>query len=136
MSKSAIYTVNSSTQAIAINENIQPATVVRKFGNNIVLAGDAIRVCGQGYYKVNANFTLSPTAIGTVTVTAYKDGVAVQGATASENVATANTPVNLALNFLIRENCPCCDSSSNLTFVLTGTPANNVDTSIVVEKIQ
>lgn len=135
MSRSAIYTANTSTQAIAINEIIQPGTVIRKFGNNLMLSGDAIRACGQGYYKINANFTLSPTAIGTVTVTAYKDGVAIQGATASESAATANTPVNLSLNFLTRENCPCCDSSSNLTFVLTGTAVNNVSTAIVMEKL-
>lgn len=135
MSRSAIYTANTSTQAIAIDEVIMPGTVIRRFGDNIALSGNGFRLCGAGYYDVDASFTVSPTAIGTVTVTALKDGVPVPGAIASEAAATANTPVNLSLNFLMRENCPCCDDSSNLTFVLSGTAVNNVNTAIVVEKL-
>lgn len=135
MSKSAIYTVNTSAQSVAVNGIINPGTVIRRFGPNISLSGNAIRLCGAGYYDIDASFTISPTAIGTVTVTAFKDGVAIPGATASVAAATANTPVNLSISCLTRENCACCDDASNLTFVLTGTASTVNNSAIVVEKL-
>lgn len=135
MSKSAIYTVNTSAQSVAVNGIINPGTVVRRFGQNISLSGNAIRFCGPGYYDIDASFTLTPTAIGTVTVTAFKDGVAIPGATASVAVAAESTPVNLSISCLTRENCACCDDASNITFVLTGVASTVNNTAIVAEKI-
>lgn len=135
MSRSAIYTTNPSVQAVAINGIIDPGTVIRRFGCNLQLSGNAIREEGEGYYEYNVSATVAPTAIGTVTITAFKNGVAIPGATASESVATANTPVNLSLNFMLREPCACCDGGSNITFVLTGTASNVNNIAIVAEKI-
>lgn len=135
MSKSAIYTTNQSVQAVAINGVITPGTVIRRFGCNIALSGNGLRVEGEGYYKFDTSITLAPTAAGDVTVTAYKDGVAISGAIASGTAAVADDIVNLGLDFIIREGCPCCDGGSNITFVLTGTAANVTNIAITGEKL-
>lgn len=135
MSRSAIYTTNQSVQAVALNGVINPGTVIRRFGCNLQLSGNAIREEGEGYYEYNVSITAAPTAIGTVTVTAYKDGVAIPGAIASEAVSTANNPANLALDFILKEPCACCDGGSNITFVLTGTASNVNNIAIVAEKL-
>lgn len=135
MSKSAIYTANTTAQNVAVNGSINPGTVIRRFGCNIHMSGNAINVTGTGYYDIDANFTIAPTAVGNVTVTMYKDGTEVPGATATASTSTANNPVNLSISCLVREYCPCADDSSNLTFVLSGTAASISNVAIVVEKL-
>jgi len=135
MSKTAIYTANTAAQNVAVNGIISPGTIVRRFGQGLTLSGNAVQVSCPGYYDFDASITLAPTATGNVTVTLYKDGVPVQGATATESVDTANNPVNLSLNCLIREKCGCCEGLSNLTLVLTGTAASVTNVAIVTEKI-
>ena len=135
MAKSAIYTANLASQTVAVNGVVNPGTVIRRFGNNICLSGNAITIAGEGYYDIDASFTVSPTAVGTVTISVYKDNVAIPGATASEAVSAVSTPVNLSISALIREVYPCCEAVSNLTFVLSGVPANITNSAIVIEKI-
>lgn len=55
-----------------------------------------------------------------VTITMFRDGVAVPGATATATAAAAGT-VNLSFPAIVRQQC--YNSSSMLTFVLTGTAA-------------
>lgn len=135
MSKSAIYTANISAQNVPVNGVINPGTVIRRFGPNVALSGNAIQICGQGYYDIDVSVTVAPTAAGNVTITMYKDGVAVQGATATASTSTANNPINLSISSMIREFCECCTGTSNLTFVLTGTASAVSNVSIVVEKL-
>lgn len=135
MAKSALYTVNQSAQNVAVNGVINLGTIARRFGQNLNLNGDGITVAGAGYYEVNASITVAPTAAGNVTVTMYKDGVPVQGASASETAAAANDLVNLSIISIVRENCPCCESISNLTFVLTGTAAAVSNIATTTEKL-
>lgn len=135
MSKSAIYTANSSAQNVAINGVISPGTVVRRFGPNLTLSGNAIQVDGAGYYNIEASITAAPTAAGNVTITVFKDGVAIPGATATQSTTTANNPVNISISSLVREFCSCCDGLSNLTFVLTGTASAVSNVAIVIEKL-
>ena len=135
MAKSALYTVNQSAQNVAVNGVINLGTIARRFGQNLNLNGDGITVAGAGYYEVNASITVAPTAAGNVTVTMYKDGVPVQGASASETAAAANDLVNLSITSIVRENCPCCESISNLTFVLTSTAAAVSNIATTTEKL-
>lgn len=134
MSKSLIYTANTSNQSVALNGIINPGTVVRRFGPNLALSGNAIQIAGAGYYDIDTSFTVAPTAAGTVTITAYLNNVAIPGAVASGATGTANNPINLSIAAIIREACQCCEGLSNLTFVLTGTAANVINSAIVVEK--
>lgn len=135
MSKSAIYTANTSAQNVAVNGIINPGTIIRRFGQNLGLSGNAIQIDGAGYYDIDVSITAAPTAAGNVTVTMLKDGVAIPGATATQSTTAANNPVNLSISSLVREFCPCCDGLSNLTFVLTGTAASISNVAIVVEKL-
>ena len=136
MSKSAIYVANPNTQNVAVGGLINLGTTYRRFGCNIKLVSqNAVQLDGPGYYDIDSNFTILPTAIGNVTVTAYKNGVAIPGATATEAATVANVPVNLSLNFLVREYCACAGDISNITFVLSDTAAAISNTALVVEKI-
>lgn len=131
--KSAIYTANTTATAVAVGSAIPLGTIIRRFGNNVNLSGNGIIMSGSGYYDVNASITLTPTAAGTVTVSLLRDGVAIPGATASETVAAAATTVNLSIPALVR--LQCCNSSSTLTFVLTGAAATVNNIGVVVTKV-
>lgn len=135
MSRSAIYVANISSQNVLENGVINPGTIVRRFGPNLNLAGNAIQVAGAGYYDINATITLDPSEAGTATIKILKDNIEIQGATASAAVASDTSIVTLPLSALIRENCSCCDGLSNLTFVLEGIGAEVTNVAIVIEKI-
>lgn len=130
MSKSAIYTANTVSTAVAVNGIVPVGSTVRRFGQNIRQDGNTITLSGPGYYLVNVSATVVPTAAETVTITGQKDGVAVSGATAAETTAAAATTVNLALAYIVRNTC--CNSSI-LSFVLGGAAStvSNLAVSIV-----
>lgn len=134
MSKSAIYTSNTSTQALAVGSNVSLGTVIRRFGQNIRLDGDAIQITGGGYYVVDASFTITATYPGTVTISLLKDNVAVQGAIASASVVAGDV-VTVSIDALIREFGCCCDNNATLTFVIGGVAESITNASVVVEKI-
>lgn len=135
MSKSALYVANTSNQTVQVDGIILPGTIVRRYGPNIGLAGNAIQIAGAGYYEINASLTAEATAAGEITVTIYKDGVPLQGATATETAAAVGDFVNLSISAIVREFCSCCDGLSNLTFVLTGNDATITNVAITVEKL-
>jgi hypothetical protein len=135
MSRSAIYVVNPSTQDVVEDGIINLGTVVRRYGCNLQQVGNGIRVAGAGYYSLDASISLTPAAASTVSVTAYKDGVAIPGSTASATVDAADTTVSLSLVGVIRENCPCCDDISTVTFVLSGGDATVTNIGVKIEKL-
>ena len=51
MSKSAIYTANTSAQTVAVNDVIPVGITSRRFGCNIRQDGNTITLLGQGYYQ-------------------------------------------------------------------------------------
>lgn len=137
MSKAAIYVVNNSTQDVTDGGAINPGTVIRRFGPNVGISGNGIQVDGIGYYSVDTSITLAPTAAGEVTVTAFKNGIAIPGAVATETVAAADDVVNLSINALIRET-GCCyynNGPANITFVVTGVDAIVTNIASVVIKL-
>ena len=113
MSKSAIYTTNVSAPTVAVGGIVPFGTTTRRYGCNIRQDGNAITLCGQGYYLVNISATLAPTAAGTVSLTAQKDGVAIIGATASQTVAAAGI-ANLDITAIVRNACSCESSLLSL----------------------
>lgn len=135
MSKSALYVANTSNQTVQVDGIITPGTIVRRYGPNIGLAGNAIQIAGAGYYEINASLTAEATAAGEITVTVYKDGVPLQGATATETVAAVGDFVNLSISAIVREFCSCCDGLTNLTFVLTDNDTTITNVAITVEKL-
>ena len=135
MSKSAIYMANTSTQGVSVNGIIDLGTIIRRFGPNVNLAGTGIQVDGPGYYSIDASFTVAPTAAGSVTITALKDGVAIPGGVATATAAASEDSLNLSISSLVREFCECCGGPSTITFVLTGTAAVISNVAVIIEKI-
>ena len=133
MSKALIQTVNQGSQAVAVNGIINLGSVIRRFGCNLRLNGNAIEVNGEGYYKVDCNVTLSPTAAEDVTVAIYKNGVALTGATATGTVATAGDTLTLPIQTTIKEGCGC-DGGTALTVVLLAGAGTVSNIAVRVEK--
>lgn len=134
MSKSLLYTVNTSVQELPINGIIIPGTVIRRFGQNVNLSGNGIQIEGSGYYEIEANFTLAPTSAGEATITAYLDGVAIPGATATATAAAGGDFINLSILAVVKEGCPCCNGVKTITFVLSDIASSVTNSAIVVEK--
>ena len=133
MSKSAIYTTNTTAPTIAVDGIIPVGTTTRRYGCNIRQDGNAITICGQGYYLVNVSATVTPTAAGTVSVTAQKDGVSIVGATGSETVAAVSNAANISITAIVRNACGC--DSSILSFILGGVAAVVDNLAVTVEKL-
>ncbi len=133
MSKSAIYTCNNAGATLAAGDVIPVGSTVRRYGCNIRQDGNAVTLCGQGYYLVNASCNVTPSAAGTVTVTALKDGVAIIGANASATVAATDTAVNLSISAIVRNLCNC--GNSLLSFSLGGAEAVVNNLAVTVEKL-
>ena len=133
MSKSAIYTTNTSKPTVAVGGVVPVGVTTRRFGCNIKQDGNTIILCGQGYYLVNVSATVAPTAAGAVSLTAQKDGVEIIGATTAATATGASDELNLSITALIRNACGC--ESSILSLVLGGTEAVVNNLSVVAEKL-
>lgn len=132
MSRSAIYTANTTPTALAVGNIIPAGTTVRRFGQCVRQDGNTITLTGPGYYLVNASATVAPTAAGTVSVTGQKDGVAVIGATAAATTTVAAESENLSLDFIVR-NVGC--GSSILSFALGGAESTVTNLAVTVTKL-
>ena len=130
--KSALYAVMQTPTAVAVDGVIPLGSLIRRYGCDVTLNGNAVNITGAGYYDVDASVTVALAAAGTVTATLFKDGVAVPGATASASGA-AGAPVVLAFPALVRQ--ACCASGAALTLVLTGAAATVNNVSMRVQRI-
>ena len=133
MSKSLIQTSNQSSQTVAINSIISLGSVLRRYGCNLRLSGNAVEVSGEGYYKIDCNVSVAPTAAGNVTIAIYNNGVQIPGAIAYGAVSTAGNPITLPVETTIRQGC-CCDSADSLTVVLLAGAGTVQNISMRVEK--
>lgn len=133
MSRALLQTANTSTQTVVVNSIISPGNVVRRYGCNIRLNGNAQEVSGEGYYKLTGSVSVAPTAAGTVTVALYENGVLIPGTQTSSSVTTAGSPTTLPLVGTIRQGC-CCDGASQITCVLLAGPGNVTNYSLRIEK--
>ena len=133
MGKSLIQVANQSNQTVAANSIISLGSTQRRYGCNLRLSGNGIEVNGEGYYTIDADVSVAPTAIGNVTVALYNNGVQIPGAIAYGAVSTANNPTTLSINATVRQGC-CCDSADNLTLVLLEGAGVVQNVSMRVEK--
>ena len=130
--KSALYAAMQTPTAVAVDGVIPLGSLIRRYGCDVALNGNTVNITGAGYYDVDASVTVAPAAVGTVTITLFKDGVAVPGATASASGA-AGAPVVLAFPALVRQ--ACCASGAALTLVLTGAAATVNNVAMRVQRI-
>ena len=133
MSKSLIQVANQSPQDVAVNGIINLGSTQRRYGCNCRLSGNGIEINGQGYYTIDADVSVSPTAAGAVTVGIYNNGVQIPGAIAY-TTGTAGDPISVSISTTIRQGC-CCDSADNLTVVLIegAGVVNNVAVRVIKE---
>ena len=122
--KSALYAAMQRPSAVAVGGVIPLGSLIRRYGCDVSLNGNAVNITGAGYYDVDASLTVAPAAVGTVTVTLYKDGVAVPG---------ANDALDLSITALVRQ--VCCAAGSALTLVLTGAAASVENVALRVQRI-
>ena len=130
--KSGLYTVNTSTQSVAVGGTIALGSAVRRFGCGANLNGNGINLTAAGYYAVDVSVTAQPTAAGTVTVSLYSNGVAVPGATASVTAAAGDAAV---LSFPAMIRILCDGNASTLTLVLSGEASTVTNVATVVTKL-
>lgn len=135
--KSALYAAMQTPSAVAVGGVIPLGSLIRRYGYDVSLNGNAVNITGgnqsAGYYDVDASLTVAPAAVGTVTVTLFKDGVAVPGVTASATAAAANDALDLNITALVRQ--VCCAAGSALTLVLTGAAASVENVALRVQRI-
>jgi len=133
MSRSGIYTVNSTTQTVADGGAVSLGSVIRRYGCDCQLSGNAILLVGAGYYDISVAIVAAPTAAGDLTATLFKDGVEIPGATATATAVAAGDFVTLPLLPLVRQ--VCCGSSGSITCVLTGAASevSNVAFKVIKE---
>lgn len=135
--KSVLYAAMQTPTAVAVGGVIPLGSLIRRYGCDVSLNGNAVNITGgnqsAGYYDVDASITVAPAAVGTVTVTLFKDGVAVPGATASATAAAADDALDLNITALVRQ--VCCAAGSALTLVLTGAAASVENVALRVQRI-
>lgn len=136
MSKAAMYVVNNATQEVAVNGTINPGSIIRRFGQCIGLSGNGIQLNSGGYYSVNSSISLSAIEAGEVTVSIFKNGIAIPGATATVTAAAAGDILNLSIDTLIRQfECGYNPGPASLTFVVTGVPVTITNIASVIIKL-
>ena len=133
MSKSLIQVSNQSSQAVAVNSVIPLGTTQRRFGSDLRLAGNGIEITGTGYYTVECDVSVAPTAAGNVTVALYNNGVQIPGAIAYGSVSTATNPTTLPISATVRRGC-CCEDGDVITCVLLAGAGVAQNISLRVEK--
>lgn len=129
MSKALIYAANTNSQSLANGAVINFGTPVRRFGNNLYMAGGNVEARGEGYYSGIANLSFAATA-GTATVQVFKDGVAIPGAKATITIEAA-TNYQVAIPFVARQRC--CNEST-ITVTISGVAPTVTNAAIEVVK--
>lgn len=143
MSAGYLYSANTTAQTLAIGGTINMGNNIRRYGcvkntstpyANTNGTTTTLSSCGRcpAYFNIDATFVAIPTEAGTVTITAFQDGVAILGATASATVAAAATSVTLPISFGVRLNSGV--TSSNITYVLTGAAGSVTNAAQTVSK--
>lgn len=135
MANGMLYIAGGKTSAVAQNENIPLGQVIRRFGQAINVNGDAIMLNAAGYYLINAMIDFESTAVGNVTIQAYKDDVPIRDAFITVTMPAADRYVAATIPFVVRVRGCCCDPVG-VTFVLTSAdPIEILNTSAVIEKM-
>ena len=132
--RSAIYTVNTTAQAVAVGDDINLGSISRKFGCGMELTTDGIVTKGSGYYDVSADFAVlgTTTAGGTAVIQLQKNGIDVPGAVAYADATTGEIST-VGIHALVRE--LCYEPTATISFVIKTTGATINNASVVVEKI-
>ena len=90
---------NLATQAVIADGIVNQGSVIRRFFNGctcnrpIVAEGDGTTINATGMYKIEVEATFTAPVAGDVTLQLFENGVAIDGAFATETITTATTEV-------------------------------------------
>lgn len=125
MSRSLLSTALTATTAVANGAVVPLGNAVHGYGCNIRKNGNAIDLCGCGYYTVSAIATVAAASTGPLTLTLNKDGIPVEGGIATTTVPGTSDDVILSITRTIY--IPKYCSGASLSFVLSGLDEVSVD---------
>ena len=130
MARALLQTTNQTNQTVALNGIIGLGSTQRRFGCNCRLSGNAVELSGEGYYAIDVNVSITPTAAGAVTIAVFQDGVQIPSAIAF-TTGTAAAPEAISIPTTVR--LGCCDGISNITVVVVAGAGvvNNISTRTV-----
>lgn len=125
MSKAAIFAVNNTQQTLTGGGSVDLGNPVHGFGQSccqkiIDVSGNNLTIREGGMYGIIINATVTASAAGTVTLTAYQDGTPI-GSPQAVNIAVANDAESIAVVVGPRVSC---NGSSIITLVATTTAGN------------
>lgn len=129
--KSAISTSLITPVDVTVNSAIPIGDVIHEFGCGVSHNTSSLVLGGIGYYNISAEFTVTPSAAGTVTITMYEDGIPT--ASKAMSTAVADASVNMSLNALVKLHC--CKLTKRISFVLTGVDSTIESADIVAIKL-
>lgn len=129
-----LYVYNGSTQDVAANAAVDLGTSQR-CGNCATLNGDAVQLNAPGWYRFDASVTGTTDAVGTFSVEARVDGVAVPGATASQTVGVVGDLAALPLAFMVRADGCRWNSLPLVTLVNVGGAGSVDNVSMTVTRV-
>lgn len=129
MTKTLVYATNTNLQIVADKDSISFGTPMRTKGNSCKVYDDVI-ISGHGLYKCIANITFVGIGKGKTTISFFKDGIEVPGASATvttvqDNVGTVTIP------FVIRN---AYHKDSRVVANISGIAISVINSSITIEK--
>lgn len=131
---SVLYLVNNTTQTVTTDQVINPGFVKhRSCGSQAMLNGNVINISGSGYFVIDVNTTFTAPIAGNITVSLYKDGILIPGATATETVTTATTQFR-SISYSVEILNKCCDANSSITLVNNGDAADFTNVTVRVKR--
>ena len=131
MSKSLLQTANIAEQIVADGGVVNPGVIVRRYGPNANLNGNAQTLAGAGYYELTGAISVAPTAAGEVQVALQQDGVNIPGAFGYATTTAADQYVTIPLVGTVRL---FCDQAAQITCVLISGAGTVSNYSLRVEK--
>ncbi len=131
----ALYAYNATPQAVASGGSIALALAVRR-GQSAALGGLGVTLnAPSSLYEATVSVTGTTTAAGDLSVAAYVDGIAVPGATAAQEVATAGDAASVSFSFMYVTPAQACCDPPTVTLVNTGGACTVTNASVAIRRL-
>ena len=131
MSRSLLQTANTSEQTVVNGGVVDPGVIIRRYGPNCNLNGNAQTISGDGYYELTGSISVAPAAAGDVQVALYQDSTPIPGATGYGTATAAGDYVSIPLVGTVR--LFCCQAAQ-ITCVLSEGAGTVSNYSLRIEK--
>ena len=136
--KSVLDAYSSTTQTVAVNETIDFNNISVDTGCSIAYTAGSptVTLRKPGLYYVSFTADMTPTGAGDITVSLFKNGTALPGATTTTTgVAATATRIVLSKVVQVLPSCPAINNITNLTFNNVGIAGAYNNVSLQVFKL-